>query len=434
MTGAATASGVEPKKLRNFNKLRITGLGTGSTIEPWHQFRALQIEQSVYSPYIRTSIVLNDSASIFETRMPILGEEKLSFSYTDANGKSVSLDSYITNVSPVKYYEGRKMVGYILEGKSEWAVNNPRDKCRETYTETPYESIASDVASKYLSKPFDSVDSTSTPPVRYYLQNLTPFQTLELLARKAWDGGPSMFTAHGRIKDGKEEFHFKNLYKSWSQGEKFTFFITDAIDEKRLLDVEFVNGSPKARIEAIERTNQFNATDMILAGFDSRAYLHVDLFNKNVTEKVNNSSRSSFAGKELHTSAFRSSYMSPQVKPENRRLFTATDTVNNEDLYREKFLVSQPFIHAMGQNEITIQTYGVSDLNVGDTCRLEEIRIDGYEQRKKSTRYTGKWLVTHKKDSIGFDMSYVSKFVLTRESVNFAIESPQQPIASGPQA
>ena len=427
---AANFSGIEPKKLRSFNQLKLEGLGTGQSMEPWHQFRGLVIEQSIYSPYIRTSLVLHDAASIFDTRLPILGEEKLSLKFEDASGKKVKLDSYITNVSPIEYHEGRKMVGYILEGKSEWAINNPRDKCRYTYEDTPYQDIASDVASKYLSKPFDSVDPTIEPPVRYYLQNLTPFQTLELLARKSWDGGPSLFTTHARLKDGKEEFHYKNVYKLWEQGPSWKFWVTDAVDEKRELDVRFTNGTKEARVEAIERTNSFNSTDLTLSGYDSRSYQHLDLYNKHITEVVDTGNRSSFAGKELQTEAFRSKYMSPQVTPENRRLYTMTDTQYNEDKYRDKFVMSQPFIQAMGQNEITLQTYGISDLNVGDTCDLQEVRIDGYEQRKLSKRYSGKWLITHKKDSIGFDMSYVSKFVLSRESVNFEIDEPEQPIQS----
>lgn len=424
----STVSAIEPTKIQEFNKLTLEGLGTGAIADFHHLFRGLVVDTSLYRPYVKTKVVIEDAASLFETRLPILGEEKLTYTFLDANQSQQTGESYITNVSPVKVYEGRKMVGYILEGKSEQAINNVRGTCRETYSGTNYSDIAQDVASRWLKKPFDNVDATIKPPEYYYLQNMTPFQTLDILKRMSWAGYESYYTAYATFESGQERFNYQNIFNLMKKSAKYRFFVTDAMDEAKELEEMFVRGVPATRVLGIDRTNQFNTPDVIMSGWDSRTYQHVDIVHKNVTEVRNKASRPTvLAGKELYTGSYRGKYMSPIVNDEVRRLFNFTEVPLNDNYYRDKFLDSQPLIHALGQNEITIVTAGTTKVNVGEVVKMKTVKIDGYDLREDSVRYGEDWIITRKVDTIGFDNSFMSRFVLSRESVDFKIDKPFQP-------
>ncbi len=417
-----TRTAVEPGKLRELPTLKLEGLGTGNSIDNiQHQMRTVQITQSIYSPYVSTRIGIVDAVAMHEKLLPVLGEEKFTMSGTDSGGRTIAAESYVHTMGDMAVHENRRGLTYVLIGESEWMQNNFRDKVRKTFHDMSYPDMASAIASEYLQKSLDDVDSSPKIQKDYFCLNLSPIQQINVFAKRCWDvsgSSDSFYQLFARMSQGKEELVLKNIRKLLEEGPVWTFYLTQHMDNEKEIERMQVQGQPVSRITGISKSNNNNSQNLTFAGYDSRGFQQVDVYKRNVIEVENTSSRPSYlGGSELQTSSYRGSHMSAQVTPHVRTRYETVDTTPqyfHETLYKNMY--SQPLINSLTQKDITIETHGNALIKAGDVVKIEEPRIDGFDEREKSERYSGNYVVTNKVDTIGNDGTFTSKLTLSRES------------------
>lgn len=420
-TQVSNRSAIEPGKLRDLPVLRLNALGGTKSVNNFHHLmRGLSITQSIYVPYVQTRLTVLDGAGLNETYLPILGEEELEFSITDSGGRTLNGSSYMYTLSEQIPYQNHRSLSYIMQGASSWYHNNLRDKVRKTFHDMSYTDMAAAIASEYLGKPFDSVHGSEDMQKDYFCPCLSPVQLIELMAKRAMQGNrPAFYRLYAKqTSGGGEELMFHNIDVLTSEGPKWTFFYGEPVDEAREAERRQVSGMNQSRVISMQRANNNNTHDLTLAGYASRGYDQLDIYRRNVIQESYNFGRTSnLASEELQTNSFVKRHMESRITPHVRNRFQVYD---DTEQYRhralDKHLFSQPLINSLTQRDIVIESHGNFQVGVGDVVQYEEPRIDGYNERERSERYSGKYLITSKTDTISRDGTHISKFVLSRES------------------
>lgn len=415
-------SAIEPGKLREMPTLSLAGLGTGNTADNIHHLmRAVSISQSIYLPYVQTRLTLNDGAALHEKILPVLGEERLRINMTDSGGRTMDVRSYMHTSSDQVPYQNHRSLVYIMQGVNYWYHNNLRDKVRKTFHDMSYTDMISAIASEYLKKSLDDVHPSIGTQKDYFCPCLSPVQLIELMAKRADVSGPTFYRLYAKQTDSGEELNFHDIAQLAEYSTKWTFWYGEAIDESREVERQQVSGARQSRVISMQKVNNNNTHDLTLAGYASRGYDKIDIYRRNVIQKQDKGSRTSYLGdKELQTGSFVRKEMESQITPHVRNRFQAfDDTPQYTHEALEKHLSSQPLTNSLTQKDIVIESHGNFLVGVGDVVEYKEPRVDGYNEREESKRYSGKYIVTNKTDTISRDGTHISKFVLSRESDSY---------------
>lgn len=418
-----TVNHLEPHKLRGFPVMTLRGLGNGKVQKELHHLmRFISVQQSVYSPAIRTEFALADGREVFNKEVGIYGEEALTIKMSDSGNRSAKLDSHMYTMSDVFTSYNGMINTYALQGASFLMQENYRDKVRKTFKDQKYSDMASSLASEYLGKSFDVLDSTQYLQKRFYCPQLSPLQLMQLFCKRASDGQEGFWTVFSSWNQEGEKFHFANLANNMQKGPVWEFRIGDGARASETIDQEQIDGAAKSRVTSWSYSNMHNSHDVTHAGYWTRQYDKIDMRNRAFYQKEDKGSRTNFlADSPLHTSSFMSQYMEPKVNPNNRTRFQIVDTAPQRGIDAtdslDKSLVSMPILNSLTQKDLVIITSGNLKVKAGDVVEVKQAEIHAMdESRSESKRLSGRYLVTSKIDTFTNTSEHFSKFTLSRDS------------------
>ena len=394
---------------------------TGEVLEFKDLITAVDVYESLLSPYIKVELTLVDSSNFLEVA-PIIGQEKVDIQITEA-GKKIKQTFYVGSVANyVKANNAAAM--YTLKLITPEQMMNSLKLVSQAYSGTITDSITK-IIKDYLKGEFKNIPDMSVGNYKVVIPNWNPFQAIEWLARRA-------------INNKQTPFAF---YETWSGGYNFESYET--MFKKKVYN-KFVHKSGTAATN--DAQNQ-QATYNVAIEYDIREYsntykntlrgtfgsaMHVvDIATKNY--KLLKYDYVDDFKKKQHLDT--GSFLNPQFKVENKSLNEydaihhltnkntkafgdqAFNNYNNEAEFTK--LEADPFLYQLSLNKIHMVVRGRYDLCPGKVIEFEIDRDKPmvYGNNKDINEYiSGKYLVlnTHHKMISG---KYVILMDVVRDSL-----------------
>lgn len=403
----------------SIDSAKITS-STGEVLEMKDLISAIDIYESLLSPYIKCEITIIDSANFLET-VPIIGQEQLNLQITEGKNK-IKRTFYVGGVT--NYVKGNATTSmYTLKLISPEQMMNSLQLVSHAYSGPISDSINL-IVKDYLKSKIKTIEKTSGN-YKVVIPNWKPFQSIEWLARRAINSRQTPYAFYETLLDGFNFESFETMFKK-STYNKFvhkgaTTSTSDAENQAASFNVAFeydLKEYSTTHKNILRGTfgSGLHTVDIGSREYKFKKYNYEDDFKKkqhldkvpflNTNFKVENKKLSEYDSYHY-------------VINKNSKAF-AKEVVNNYNNEVEfTKLETDPFLYQLSLNKINLAVRGRTDLSVG---KIVEFEVDKnkpfvYGNTKETNEYiSGKYLVlnTHHKMANG---KYVVLLDVVRDSL-----------------
>jgi len=387
--------------LKNFSVFLLNTDRT-KTIDITLQMLAMTIYEDIFSPTLYGTITITDSIGLMNgvkgsgnVYFPIVGEEFLAVNYEVAGKPDVTLGFQIYKIEGIENEPNFKNRKYQLHFAS---VEHFKDAT--TLIQKSYKSAINDIASDIFTSYLKTNKTLDIQPTRgqqnIIIPRLTPFETLEMLARRSVDQADNKIAAFLCFETTDGVFHFKNLEQIILDGHKkqtsnsslYTYYIKNPNITDNQTDAFKTVISFKIK-------NKFDTIEKLKKGYFENSTIVYDFINHTFTEtrfrfKDENKNTVSLANYPENSVAFIDKVTSPTTNTSG----TNTSSAANTDVYVKKFMVAKDstlpdtwfenvygskasYITRLAQNMTTMEVYGDPEIRAGDVINLHYPEIIG---------------------------------------------------------
>ena len=394
---------------------------TGEVLEFKDLITAIDIYESLLSPYVKVELTIIDSANLLEVA-PIIGQEKIDISFTEANNK-IKKTFYVGSIA--NYVRSNNQASmYTMKLITPEQMMNSLTLVSQSYTGNITDSITK-IIKDYLKGDFKNIPDISVGNYRVIIPNWNPFQAIDWLARRAINAKQTPFAFYETITGG---FMFES-YETMFKKKVYNRFVHKG-GTAATSDSDNQQASYNVAMEYDIKEYSSTYKNALRGTFGSGMHV-VDIGTKNY--KFLKYDYNTDFKKKQHLD--QGTFLNPEFKVEGKGLNeydaihhtankntqafgkNAINNYNNEVEYTK--LETDPFIYQLSLNKMHLVVRGRIDLCPGKVIDFEVDRDKPlvYGNNKDVNEYiSGKYLVlnTHHKMISG---KYVTLLDVVRDSL-----------------
>lgn len=395
-------------------KLDITSIviksTNGNELDITDQIFEINIFESMFNTTLSASIIVMDSSGAI-SRLPIIGQEQITFTMKTPTQESKSLVFYVYKITS-RYFTSSRANGYVLN-----LVSNEAMVDQNTSFSKSYSGTHSDIVKKIFRDAFTGTTKileldNSESSTRFILPYWNPFQAITWLANRTFGSGGIPSYMFFETLDG---FKFKNIF-SLMKGEAKSDYIhrptkipfsKNAVAEKlkTIVDMNIIemgstmeyvmNGAFGARVI----TKDINENSLFV-----KDYEYSKTFKPILNETLLKANIDAF-GQSLEN-------------PNNTRFIGTTSNtykgLNDNNEFGRWVLERKALIEILCATNIEILVYGNSSLTTGDTINL--LVPEASSTDRMDEHLSGKYLVTGVRHIINPKVKHMMALSITKDS------------------
>lgn len=471
MANTSFAIEVQSVVLYKFGALR-TGLvvtpNKSTSLDLTPQIRDISIYESIFSPYLRAEISVDDQISLF-VNWPLTGEEAVVLTYKEVNTQSYHTRYFLLdNVKDISYVDNARGMTYVLQLVSIEAYANAKMTVQQAYHDTP-PNIAKKIFDEHIVTRTKTifpayvplpliVDNNDGYAATFVIPNIRPFDAMQMMAGMYvsqtlghdtaiffQNGNSYRFTTVQSLTSRSTRqfafgFAFRNSYK----------YISNEVDhEASLMQNE---GRVVTNLKINKR---FGTLEKIALGYFENNLMEINLAQKavwNTRKKIydtgtTNSSNTSSANtsetspsgntamypNKFNTVAYMTAVPSDASDDEraNRVRYVASTEKENSEQFpvsrlRDKWGAEIQTMSSLGQVDITATIPGTSIFKAGDLFHMEIPEAHGFNEIKYDDLISGYFLITEVKHVIGVGDYHSTVLRLNKDSYFSSVDRPSR--------
>jgi hypothetical protein len=393
---------------------------TGEVLEFKDLITAVDIYESLLSPYIKVELTIVDSSNLLEVA-PIIGQEKVEIQITEAN-KKIKKTFYVGSIANYVRANGSAAM-YVMKLITPEQMMNSLMLVSQSYTGLVSDSIEK-IVTDYLKGKIKNIEKT-VGSYRVVIPNWNPFKAIEWLAKRGINGKQTPFAFYETLLDG---FIYES-YETMFNKIVYNRFVHKS-GTPATSDSDNQQASYNVAIEYDLKEYSSTYKNTLRGTFGSGMHV-VDIATKNYKLLKYNYQDDFKKKSHLDKGAF----LNPEFKVEGKGIneYDAVHYVENKNTkafgkleinnYNNEVeftkLEADPFLHQLSLNKINLVVRGRCDLSPGKIIDFEVDRDKPlvYGNNKDVNEYiSGKYLVlnTHHKMISG---KYVIIMDVVRDSL-----------------
>jgi hypothetical protein len=182
---------------------------TGEVLEIKDLIAAVDIYESLLSPYIKCELAIADSSNFLEIA-PIIGQEKIDLQITEG-GKKIKRTFYVGAIA--NYVRGNGSASmYTMKLITKEQMMNSLMLVSQSYTGTVTDSITK-IVKDYLKSEFKNIPDNSVGTYRVVIPNWNPFHAIEWLSKLGINDKQTPFAFYETLMDGFVFESYETMFK-----------------------------------------------------------------------------------------------------------------------------------------------------------------------------------------------------------------------------
>lgn len=372
---------------------------TGEVLEMKDLISAIDIYESLLSPYIKCEITLVDSANFLET-VPIIGQEKLELQITEGS-KKIKKTFYIGALT--NYIKGNATASmYTLKLITPEQMMNSLSLVSQAYQGSISDSIDL-IVKDYLKSKIKSVEKT-IGNYKVVIPNWKPFHAIEWLTCRAINSKQTPYAFYETILDGFNFESYETMFKKPTYN-KFVHKGATAAPSDAEAQAASYNVAMEYDLKEYSTTHKnilrgaFGSA-MHTVDIGSREYKLIKYNYEDDFKKKQHLDKVQFLNSDFKVNNKKISEYDSYHHVINKNAYAfGADAINNYNNEAEfTKLETDPFLYQLGLNKINLVVRGRSDLSVG---KIIDFEVDKnkpfvYGNTKENNQYiSGKYLILH---------------------------------------
>jgi len=381
---------------------------------------SIQVFEDIFSPNMTCRISISDDGGMLNY-LPIIGQEKVSFSFMTMGGTtSINMNMIVHKISGLTT-DGLSQL-YNLELVTEDMIKNFEMRISERF-----EGSATEIAQQVFSKigttkqlEVEPSDDRYDAETGIVIPNMTPIKALDFLSRKAFSD--TYKSSSYTFFENSKGYHLKPI-EALAQGtSKNKFYLGD------LKNVDGPGGQNSENKKVIDYSfdSNFSVIDNIMRGMYVGNLITVDLLTRNFKTLEHSYWDNYMDYQYMNDGPIHDvSGTGVQYNPSTLYIAPETELETGKPLQnQEKIFLQRKFHRQLMQNiKCTISVYGDSDLTVGDCIDLNVPLFSSTDPDEIDKYYSGKYLIMAIRHRLQFGR-YITDIEVVKDSFNDSLPSP----------
>lgn len=410
------------------------------------------VYQSVFSPVMKASLVVNDYINLLNN-YPLVGEETVEVTVTQLSDQGENfelmfkMEYVISAIKDISVNSTNRQLVYVIDLVSKEAFNNAKTRISKAYS-TNIEEMIVDVAKKYLKtdKEINVIGNTKKSR-NLIIPNLAPFNALAWLSKFAISEDPAKYYTYCFFEHFIQQkvttgFTFKPLQRNTWRGAVDQLARTAAKDNPYFYvsNIEIIKNNKQAFLNLVSKgysedrsilslkfNKRYSTLEKIIGGYFENEFVEINLLQKDhkITRKTIKDNTNTLEAGKQNTDQYIDDVINHDIRSETsgriKYLINNYDDINQPS-FRDKF----------GQHAISYLAYSQIDLSVGvhtdlllrpgDLFYADIPEFHGFEDVRTDDYLTGYFMISEIKNVIRPSGETSTLLRINKDSLSKTIE------------
>lgn len=385
---------------------------------------SVQLYQSIFAPSMTAKLMVIDGTN-FLNRTPVIGEEKIKVRFRSENQQQVTeMEFAVIGCDDIEFGENLMETQYTLWGASPEAIKDYEKTVQKSYRQ-PVHEIVADIYVSYLGTEKNVVCERTDGRTNLIIPNLTPFQALTWLKKRAVsaENSTDVFMSY----ENPDGFYFQSIAGMIRQGleqarnnvaHRFIYQHSSLIDPSRQ--------SLANSIIQFVQVRKFEMSEIMQVGYFSADVHKFNLDTCEMTtetfvlsDKINNWTRSHEDGTPLHSSDFMLGR-----RRSHKQYMIPYDPYRQETSVADNIAEKAAYYANLIQQQFEIVVPGADSIKAGDMIHITvpEMIVPGQSRTSLQNQTNGFFLVGDVIHTISNRSKFTTKMVVFKDCYSVEAE------------
>jgi hypothetical protein len=376
----------------NIDSVRLFNF-TGSTDEDIYPLiNRIDIFESLMNYTLSADVYVAEGVELLNN-FPMNGEEFIRFTIQTPERKKINYEFFVESIENVTATENSMLKYYVLRCVTRDFLKNSHTLYTKRYTDLNYDVALQEVIKRDLGSGKDVLIETTKGKFDYTVNNVRPFQTVDLIKQRAVSGEGNKSSLFFFYEDN-ERYNFVTLEKLINErkgkAERFRYDISNrASDYDQVVNVR--------NILSYKTIGQGSSIEKIRKGRMANQVREFDIFRGTYYDKyeyINQTDFKQFSPTDENVD-FNSDPFNAQVSSTpGKSSIVFKDSTRPEMEHNKNICFKRPYQERMSQYNLHLRVYGDTDILVGDVIEVNMPEISGVTQEPKVQKiYSGNYII-----------------------------------------